>query len=231
MQPYTRLSMNTDQKRAAARAAMALVPEGIVLGVGTGSTVDFFIDALADSHLRLEGTVASSDRTAGRLRARGIAVVDLPPNGAIPLYVDGADEVTEALAMVKGGGGALTREKILAAAAAQFVCIADSSKLVAQLGAFPLPVEVIPMARAFVMRELERRGGTPRLRAGFTTDNGNVIVDVTGLSMTDPLALERELDGIAGVVANGVFARRPADVLFLGTLEGVRRLDRVPSGA
>lgn len=214
------------RKQAAARAAIALVPEGITLGVGTGSTVDFFIEALADSHLRLAGAVASSVRTAERLRARGIPVIDLadvPEGTEIPIYVDGADEVTEDRVMIKGGGGALTREKVVASAATTFVCIADDSKLVDALGGVPLPIEVIPMARNYVIRELVRRGGAPKVREHFVTDNGNIIVDASGLSFESPIALELELDGIAGVVANGLFARRRADVVLLANGEGVRR--------
>jgi ribose 5-phosphate isomerase A len=212
------------QKRAAARAALALVPEGIVLGVGTGTTVDFFIEVLAESHRRLVGTVASSQRTAERLRARGLEVLDLADVTDIPVYVDGADEVSEDRVMIKGGGGALTREKIVAAAATTFVCIADASKLVAELGAVPLPIEVIPMARSYVARELARRGGRPKLRENFQTDNGNVILDVAGLSFGDPTALEADLDGISGVVASGLFAGRRADTILLGAGDGVRTI-------
>lgn len=214
------------RKQAAARAAIALVPDGIMLGVGTGSTVDFFIEALADSHLWLAGTVASSKRTAERLQARGFHVVDLadvPQGIEVSVYVDGADEVTDDRAMIKGGGGALTREKIVASAAATFVCIVDVSKLVPSLGGVPLPIEVIPMARNYVARELERRGATSKLREHFVTDNGNVILDVSGLSFAYPLELELELDAIAGVVANGLFARRRADVVLVANGEGVRR--------
>jgi len=219
-----------DLKRAVAAAALAHVPDDRIVGVGTGSTANFFIDALATRKARIPGAVASSEASAARLRGHGIAVLDLNEVDDIPVYVDGADEVTEELAMVKGGGGALTREKIVAAVARRFVCIADGSKLVARLGRFPLPVEVIPMARAHVARELARRGGDPRLRSGFTTDNGNVILDVHGLAVEDPAALETELDHIVGVVTNGLFARRPADVLLLGTPAGVRTLVR-PGGA
>jgi ribose 5-phosphate isomerase A len=215
-----------DMKRAAAAAAIAYVPEGCVLGVGTGSTANHFIAELARIRGRLAGAVASSEATAARLRALGIPVLDLNEVEELPVYVDGADEVTRALAMIKGGGGALTREKIVAAAARTFVCIADRTKLVETLGRFPLPVEVIPMARAYVARELRRLGGAPELRAGFVTDNGNLILDVRGLEIAEPAELESEINQIAGVVANGLFARRGADVLLLGTERGVETLVR-----
>jgi ribose 5-phosphate isomerase A len=215
-----------EQKRAAAREAVKHVVDGGVVGVGTGSTAEFFIAELADLRHRLRGAVASSERTAARLRALGIPLLDLNDVESLPVYVDGADEITERLAMIKGGGGALTREKIVAAVARRFVCIADESKLVGVLGKFPLPVEVIPMARAHVARELVRLGGEPRPREGFVTDNGNVILDVAGLAITDPVALEGALDQIVGVVTNGLFARRGADVLLLGTRTGVRTLTR-----
>jgi ribose 5-phosphate isomerase A len=219
--------MSTDDlKRAAARAALEQVPEDVVVGVGSGSTVDHFIDLLAARRGRIEGAVAASEASARRLRATGIAVLDLNSVDELPVYVDGADEITEHLTMIKGGGGALTREKIVAAVARRFVCIADASKLVGVLGRFPLPVEVIPMARSHVARRLVALGGQPELRAGFTTDNGNVILDVRGLSITDPVALEGELDRIAGVVCNGLFARRPADLLLLADTGGVRRMTR-----
>jgi ribose 5-phosphate isomerase A len=215
-----------EQKRAAAREAVKHVVDGGVVGVGTGSTAEFFIAELANLRHRLRGAVASSERTATRLRALGIPLLDLNELESLPVYVDGADEVTERLAMIKGGGGALTREKIVAAVARRFVCIADESKLVGVLGKFPVPVEVIPMARAHVARELARLGGAPRLREGFVTDNGNVILDVAGLAIDDPVALEGALDQIVGVVTNGLFARRGADVLLLGTRTGVRTLTR-----
>jgi ribose 5-phosphate isomerase A len=213
-------------KAAAARAAVEHTVGAGIIGVGTGSTADFFIAELGKLRQRIRGAVASSERTAGRLRALGIPLLDLNEVEALPVYVDGADEVTERLAMIKGGGGALTREKIVAAVAQRFVCIADESKLVGVLGRFPLPVEVVPMARAHVARELARLGGQPRLREGFVTDNGNVILDVAGLAIRDPVALEGEIDHIAGVVTNGLFARRGADVLLLGTPGGVRTLTR-----
>ena len=212
-------------KAAAAREAVRYVGDGVV-GVGTGSTADFFIAELAKVRQQVRGAVASSEKSAGRLRALGIPLLDLNDVEELPVYVDGADEVTERLAMIKGGGGALTREKIVAAVARRFVCVADESKLVGVLGRFPLPVEVIPMARAHVARELARLGGRPRLREGFVTDNGNLILDVAGLAIPDPIALEAELDHIVGVVTNGLFARRGADVLLLGTPGGVRTLTR-----
>jgi len=213
-------------KAAAAREAVRYVVDDGVVGVGTGSTADFFIAELAKLRQRIRGAVASSERTAGRLRALGIPLFDLDEVEELPVYVDGADEVTERLAMIKGGGGALTREKIVAAVARRFVCVADESKLVPVLGKFPLPVEVIPMARSYVARELAKLGGQPRLREGFVTDNGNVILDVAGLAIADAVALESELDHIVGVVTNGLFARRGADVLLLGTRGGVRTLAR-----
>jgi ribose 5-phosphate isomerase A len=213
-------------KQAAAREAVKYVVDGELVGVGTGSTAEHFIAELANRRPRIRGAVASSERTAARLRGLGIPLVDLNDVEALPVYVDGADEVTEGLAMIKGGGGALTREKIVAAVARRFVCIADESKLVRRLGKFPVPVEVIPMARAHVARELARRGGQPRLREGFVTDNGNVILDVAGLAIADPAALEADLDHIAGAVTNGLFARRGADVVLLGTPAGVRTLSR-----
>ncbi|MGH8682848.1 MAG: ribose-5-phosphate isomerase RpiA [Burkholderiales bacterium] len=213
-------------KAAAAREAVRYVVDDGVVGVGTGSTADFFIAELAKVRPRIRGAVASSGKTAARLRAMGIPLLDLNDVAELPVYVDGADEVTERLAMIKGGGGALTREKIVAAVARRFVCVADESKLVGVLGRFPLPVEVIPMARAYVARELVRLGGRPRLREGFVTDNGNVVLDVAGLAIPDPVALEAELDHIVGVVTNGLFARRGADVLLLGTPDGVRTLTR-----
>lgn len=215
-----------DLKRAAAEAALAHVPAGAIVGVGTGSTVNFFIDALGRAKSRYDGAVSSSKASEARLKALGIEVIDLNSVAELPVYVDGADEVTRHLAMIKGGGGALTREKIVAAVARKFVCIADASKLVDMLGKFPLPVEVIPMARSFVARELVKLGGTPELRAGFTIDNGNVILDVYGLSITDPVALEERINHITGVVTNGLFARRGADVLLLASPDGVQTLTR-----
>ena len=215
-------------KRAVARAALEYVVEDSIVGVGTGSTANFFIDELARMRGRITGAVASSVKSAERLAAHGIPVFDLNDVEALPVYVDGADEVDASLAMIKGGGGALTREKIVAAVATTFVCIADQTKLVPVLGKFPLPVEVIPMARAQVIRALAALGGQPRLRTGFVTDNGNQILDVAGLVIEDPVALESAINQITGVVTVGLFARRGADVLLLGTADGVKTL-RVPA--
>ena len=215
-------------KQAVAQAAADYVaehaPEGSVIGVGTGSTANFFIDALAPLKSRYKGAVASSEATRKRLEGHGIPVLDLNDVDAIPIYVDGADEIDGGLNMIKGGGGALTREKIVAAVATTFVCIADGSKLVDTMGKFPLPVEVIPMARAHVARELARLGGTPVLREGFVTDNGNLILDVKGLAISDPKGLEATINHIPGVVTNGLFALRPANVLLLGTGDGVQTI-------
>ena len=213
-------------KQAVARAARDYVadrlPVGAILGVGTGSTANFFIDEIAAIKDRLGGTVASSEATARRLAGHGIRVLDLNDVEAIGIYVDGADEIDAGMAMIKGGGGALTREKIVAAVAETFVCICDASKRVQTMGRFPLPVEVIPMACAYVSRELTRLGGTPKLRADLVTDNGNLILDVHGLSITDPAGLEERINQIVGVVTNGLFAQRGADVLLLATPEGVQ---------
>jgi len=220
-------SMSQDQlKKAVAKAAIAHVPDNCVVGVGTGSTANFFIDELAGIKGRIEGAVASSEASASRLRNAGIRVFDLNAVAEVPVYVDGADEVDRQLHMIKGGGGALTREKIVAAVAKKFVCIADESKLKDVLGTFPLPVEVIPMARSYVARELVRLGGQPELRLGFSTDNGNVILDVRGLQIVNPVELEGALNQIVGVVTNGLFARRGADVLLLGAPGGVRTMTR-----
>lgn len=210
--------------RAAADYVASRVAEDAIIGVGTGSTANCFIDALAAMKGRFRGAVASSEATAARLKGHGIPVLDLNDVSTMPVYVDGADEVTPKLHMIKGGGGALTREKIVAAVAETFICIADGSKLVQALGKFPLPVEVIPMARAQVARELAKLGGTPKLREGFLTDNGNIILDVHGLSIADPVDLESRINHIVGVVTNGLFARRGADILLLGTPEGVKTL-------
>ena len=217
--------MNQDELKAqAAREALKQVVEDAVVGVGSGSTVNFFIDALAGMKGRIEGAVAASEASAERLTKHGIRVFDLNSVNDVPVYVDGADEVTENLHMIKGGGGALTREKILAAVAKKFVCICDASKLVPVLGRFPLPVEVIPMARSHVGRELLRRGGQPELRQGFKTDNGNLVIDCRGLDLLDPPVMEAELNNIVGVVTNGLFARRPADLLLLAEPTGVRTI-------
>ncbi len=213
-------------KRAVAREAIKHVVEDAVIGVGTGSTANFFIDELARMRNRIAGAVASSERSAERLKGHGIRVLDLNSVNDLPVYVDGADEITEHLAMIKGGGGALTREKIVAAVARKFVCIADESKLVPVLGKFPLPVEVIAMARAYVARQMVKLGGQPKLRQGITTDNGNIVLDVWGLSILNPVELETAVNNIPGVVTNGLFARRGADVLLLGTKTGVRTIAR-----
>jgi len=217
--------MNQDEmKKAVAQAALEYVRAGTVVGVGTGSTANHFIDALATIKHKIDGTVASSEASAARLRGHGIEVLDLNAVGDLPLYVDGADESTRFLHLIKGGGGALTREKIVAAVAKQFVCVIDETKMVDMLGKFPLPVEVIPMARSYVARQLVRLGGEPVYREGFITDNGNVILDVHGLQIMEPAKLEAELNNLAGVVTNGLFARRPADVILIGTPEGVQTL-------
>ena len=224
-------TMTQDElKQAVARSAIDYVVDGEIIGVGTGSTANFFIDELALIKHRIKGTVASSEATAARLRGHGIAVFDLNEVPEIAVYIDGADEITAAGAMIKGGGAALTREKIVASVSRQFVCIADGSKLVEVMGNFPLPVEVLPMARNAVMRQLAALGGQPRLRLkpgtedAFITDNGGEIIDVAGLKITDPVGLEAQINQIVGVIAVGLFARRGADVCLLGTSEGVRTL-------
>ncbi|MBK8753372.1 MAG: ribose-5-phosphate isomerase RpiA [Candidatus Competibacteraceae bacterium] len=217
--------MSSDEmKKRAAEAALKYVEENTVVGIGTGSTVNHFIDALSRIKHRIEGAVSSSEATTQRLKAHKIPVLDLNAAGPLPLYVDGADEANRHLQLIKGGGGALTREKIIAAASDQFICIADQTKLVDVLGTFPLPVEVIPMARSHVGRELLKRGGQPVLRENFITDNGNLILDVYNLRILDPVKLEAEFNNIAGVVTVGLFALRPADVLLLGTPDGVQAL-------
>jgi ribose 5-phosphate isomerase A len=209
-------------KQAVAEAALDYVVEGKIVGVGTGSTARLFIEALAGMKDRIAGAVASSEDTKRRLEGHGIKVFDLNDVTDIPVYIDGADEITPEMHMIKGGGGALTREKIVSAVAQKFVCIADGSKLVDVLGRFPLPVEVIPMASAYVARELTKLGGTPVVREGFVTDNGNLILDVKGLQILDPVDLETRINQIVGVVTNGLFACRPADVCLLGTPTGVQ---------
>ena len=211
-------------KKTVAQAALRYVVEDKVVGVGSGSTVNFFIDALATIKGRIEGAVAASEASAQRLKQHGIRVFDLNSVNELPVYIDGADEVTEHLHMIKGGGGALTREKIVAAVAAKFVCICDASKLVPVLGKFPLPLEVIPMARGYIGRELVRRGGSPELRQNFTTDNGNLVLDCHGLTILNPPELERDLNNLPGLVTCGIFAIRPADVLLLAGPGGVRTL-------
>ena len=219
--------MTQDELKAAvARAAIKYVVEDAVIGVGSGSTVDFFIDELGKMKNRIAGAVASSEKSAARLNSRGIRVLDLNGVDELPVYVDGADEITEHMHMIKGGGGALTREKIVAAAARMFVCIADESKLVPVLGRYPLPLEVIPMARAYVARQMVKLGGSPKLREGFTTDNGNLILDAWGMTILNPVELEAKINNIAGVVANGLFALRCADVLLLGAPSGVKTIAR-----
>jgi ribose 5-phosphate isomerase A len=220
------MSPQDELKRAVARAAVPFVPAGAVIGVGTGSTVDCFIDALAEAGVRLDGAVSSSERSTVKLRALGVSILDCNDVDALPVYIDGADEIDPGFSMIKGGGAALTREKIVAAISTTFVCIADASKRVPVLGRFPLPVEVIPMARRQVMRQLAELGGEPVWREGVLTDNGNIIIDVRGLAIRDPRTTEARINQIAGVVTNGLFAARGADVLLLGTADGVQRLDR-----
>ena len=211
-----------DMKKEAARAALEHLPDSGIIGVGTGSTVNFFIDFLAEIKHRFDGAVSSSEASTERMKAHGIEVIDLNAAGEIEVYVDGADEANHQLSLIKGGGGALTREKIIAAASRRFVCIADESKLVDILGAFPLPIEVIPMARSYVAREIVKIGGTPVLREDFITDNGNIILDVHNLKIMEPNKLETELNNLAGVVTVGLFAHRPADVLLLGAPGGTK---------
>ena len=218
------MTVTQDEKKAAvAAAALEFVETGIVLGVGTGSTTNLFIDALAPLADRLEGAISSSDASSERLQRVGVRLLSLNDVDRIPLYVDGADEANAERHLIKGGGGALTREKIVAAASDRFLCIIDDSKRVEALGAFPLPIEVIPMAARLVAQELQRLGGDPRLREGFLTDNRNQILDVHGWTIDDAPALESTLDGIVGVVTNGLFARRPADLLLVGSEQGVER--------
>ncbi len=215
--------MNQDEmKQAVAKAAIEHVVPDTIIGVGTGSTANFFIDELAKIKHKINGTVASSEATAERLRGHGIEVFDLNSVDAMSVYIGGADETNKALHLIKGGGGALTREKIVAAVADKFVCIVDETKLVSYMGKFPLPVEVIPMARSYVAREIVKLGGEPVLREGFTTDNGNVILDIHGMEIMEPVKLEEQLNDIVGVVTNGLFAMRPADVLLVGTPNGVK---------
>ena len=212
-------------KQAAAKAALEFVKSDSLLGVGSGSTVNVFIDELAASGIRIEGAVASSEASAERLKSHGIEVMDLNVTGTLALCIDGADEANPSLQLIKGGGGALTREKIVAAASTQFVCIADQSKQVPVLGEFPLPIEVIPMARSYVAREIVKLGADPEYREAPRTDNGNIILDCYGFNITDPIALEARLNAIVGVVSNGLFAARSADVLIVGHDDG--RTDQV----
>jgi ribose 5-phosphate isomerase A len=213
-----------EMKKMVAEAALDYVEAGTIIGIGTGSTANHFIDCLAGIKGKIDGTVASSQASADRLTGHGIPVLDLNSVDEISVYIDGADESSSHLHLIKGGGGALTREKIVAACSRKFVCIADESKLVDVLGAFPLPIEVIPMARSYVARELVKLGGQPVYREGFTTDNGNDILDVHNLKIMEPVKLEQDLNNITGVVTVGIFAARPADVLLLGTQEGVRTI-------
>jgi ribose 5-phosphate isomerase A len=220
-----------EMKRAVARAALEYVVEGRVIGVGTGSTTKLFIEELAGMKDRIVGAVASSEDTKSRLKRHGIKIFELNEIADLPVYIDSADEITSEMHMIKGGGGALTREKIVAAVADRFVCIVDDTKVIDRLGRFPLPVEVIPMASAHVARELSKFGGTPTVREGFVTDNGNLLLDVKGLVILDPVDLETQINQIAGVVSNGLFARRPADVCLIGAPDGVRTMTAVRSAA
>jgi ribose 5-phosphate isomerase A len=217
--------MNSDhRKQLAAEAAVEYITDDMLIGVGTGSTVNFFIDALAARKLRIRGAVSSSEASTARLKKHGIEILDLNSAGDLPIYVDGADEADSHLRLIKGGGGALTREKIVAAASKRFVCVVDDSKMVAVLGKFPLPVEVIPMSRSYVARQLVKLGGQPVLREGFVSDNGNPILDVHHLTILDPVKLETEINQIAGVVTVGLFARRPADILIVASDSGVKTI-------
>ena len=213
-----------DKKKLAAEAAIDYIQIDDVVGVGTGSTANYFIDALAGIKGKIDGAVASSEASAQRLQSHGIRVLDLNATGQLPIYVDGADEATQQKSLIKGGGGAHTREKIVANSSSKFVCIADDSKLVDTLGTFPLPVEVIPMARSSVARELVQLGGTPELREGFTTDNGNIILDVHNLEIMQPVKMESDISVMAGVVTVGIFAHRPADILLIGTDSGLKTI-------
>lgn len=214
-----------ENKQAAALAALDFIDTGIIVGIGTGSTTNYFIDALSSMKIKIDGAVASSAATAQRLHQHQIPVLELDDSGDLPMYIDGADEVTPKLHLTKGGGGALTREKIVAAASEKFICIADQTKLVDALGGFPIPVEVIAMASGYLVRELTKLGGRPVLRDGFTTDNGHLILDVHDLSIKNPVSIEESIDHLAGVVSNGIFARRPADVLLLATDNGVEKME------
>lgn len=214
-----------EKKKQVAEAALAYVEDDTIVGVGTGSTVNFFIECLASIKHRIDGAVSSSDATEALLKQHNIPVISLNSANDIPVYIDGADEATKYLHLIKGGGGALTREKIVAAVSKKFVCIIDETKLVDVLGTFPLPIEVIPMAQSYIAREIIRLGGQPILREDFTTDNGNIILDVHNLSILKPVELEQELNKLAGVVTNGLFAQRPADILLLASDNGIQILD------
>jgi len=220
------INMTQDEKKKkVAEAALAYVENDTIVGVGTGSTVNFFIECLASIKHRIDGAVSSSDATEKLLKQHNIPVLSLNSANDIPVYIDGADEATKHLHLIKGGGGALTREKIIAAVSKKFVCIIDETKMVDVLGTFPLPVEVIPMAQSYIAREITKLGGQPILREGFTTDNGNIILDVHNLSILKPVELEQELNSLAGVITNGLFAQRPADVLLIANDNGVKVLD------
>lgn len=214
-----------EKKKQVAEAALAYIEDDTIVGVGTGSTVNFFIEYLASIKHRIDGAVSSSDATETLLKQHNIPVLSLNSANDIPVYIDGADEATKHLHLIKGGGGALTREKIIAAVSKKFVCIIDETKIVDVLGTFPLPVEVIPMAQSYIAREITKLGGQPILREGFTTDNGNIILDVHNLSILKPVELEQELNSLAGVITNGLFAQRPADVLLIAYDNGVKVLD------
>jgi len=214
-----------EKKKQVAKAALTYVEYDTIVGVGTGSTVNFFIECLASIKHRIDGAVSSSDATEALLKQYNIPVISLNSANDIPVYIDGADEATKYLHLIKGGGGALTREKIVAAVSRKFVCIIDETKLVDVLGTFPLPIEVIPMAQSYIAREIIKLGGQPILREGFTTDNGNIILDVHNLSILNPVELEQELNKLAGVVTNGLFAQRPADILLLASDNGIQILD------
>jgi ribose 5-phosphate isomerase A len=214
-----------EKKKQVAEAALAYVEDDSIVGVGTGSTVNFFIECLASIKHRIDGAVSSSDATEALLKQHNIPVLNLNSANDIPVYIDGADEATKHLHLIKGGGGALTREKIVAAASKKFVCIIDETKMVDVLGTFPLPVEVIPMAQSYIAREITKLGGQPILREGFTTDNGNIILDVHNLSILNPVKLEQELNQLTGIVTNGLFAQRPADILLVASDSGVQSLE------
>lgn len=213
-----------DKKKEVAKAAIEYIEKGNIVGVGTGSTVNFFIDELAKIKGQIEGAVSSSDASEELLKQHGIPILPLNSVIEIPVYIDGADESTKHRHLIKGGGGALTREKIVAAASKQFVCIIDDSKMVSMLGKFPLPVEVIPMAQSYVAREIAKLGGQPKLRDGFTTDNGNIILDIHNMKIENPLELEQKLNQITGVVTNGLFSQRPADILLIASNDGVKTI-------
>lgn len=218
------MATQDEHKQAVARAALEFIDDNMLIGVGTGSTANYFIDGLADYKSRIDGAVASSEASAERLRGHGIPLLELNAVSELAIYVDGADEADARGHLVKGGGGALTREKIVAQASERFICVVDRSKMVARLGAFPLPVEVIPMARSLIARELVKLGGNPSWREGFVTDNGNYILDVHNLEIDDPAGLEQRLNNLPGVVTNGLFAKRPADLILVADDHGVEQI-------